>query len=116
MSRKLFLQQDSPKSHISEDDREFNDALMEQNIDAVLYTQTLNSPDVNLLQSFNDIVPRNEEELIQAVSVAYNSYLQHKLNHTWLTLQSCFNQIIIHKGDNDYNIEHISKEKLEHIG
>ena len=47
------------------------------------------------------------------MSVAYDNYLQHKLNHTWLTLQSWFNQIIIHNGDNDYNIEHILKEKLE---
>ena len=65
------------------------------------------------IQSFNDAMPRNEEELLQAVGVAYDNYLQHKLNHTWLTLQSCFNQIIIHNGGNNYNIEHISKEKLE---
>ena len=65
------------------------------------------------IQSFNDAVPRNKQELIQAVSTVYDNYLQHKLNHTWLTLQSSFNQIIIHNGDNNYNIEHISKEKLE---
>ena len=49
MSRKLFIQQDSAKNHICEDDKEFNDALLEVNINSVLYTQTLNSPDVNLL-------------------------------------------------------------------
>ena len=49
VSRKLFVQQDSAKNLIREDDKEFHDALMEQNIDAVLYMQTLNSPDVNLL-------------------------------------------------------------------
>ena len=49
MSRRLFIQQDGTKNHIHEDDKEFNDALMEQNIDAVLYMQTLNSPDDNLL-------------------------------------------------------------------
>ena len=59
---------------------------------------------------------RNEEELIQAVSVAYDNYVQNKLNHTWLTLQCCSNQIILHNGDNDYTIEHILKEKLEHTG
>ena len=58
-------------------------------------------------------MPRNKEELIQSVSAAYDNYPQHKLNHTWLPLQSCFNQIIVHNGDNDYNIEHILKEKLE---
>ena len=65
------------------------------------------------IQSFNDAVLKNKEELIQAVSVAYDNYPQEKLNHTWLTLQSCFNWIILNYGDNDYNIEHISKEKLE---
>ena len=49
MSRTIFIQQDSAKNHIHEDDKEFNNALMEQEIDTKLYTQTLNSPDVNLL-------------------------------------------------------------------
>ena len=49
MSRNLFIQQDSAKNHICDDDKEFNDTLMEQNIDAVLYPQTPNSPDVNFL-------------------------------------------------------------------
>ena len=31
-------------------------------------------------------------------------------------LQSVFNQIILNHGDNDYNIEHLSKEKLEQMG
>ena len=49
MTRTIFIQQDSAKNHICEDDQEFNNTLMEQDIDAKLYTQTLNSPDVNLL-------------------------------------------------------------------
>ena len=97
---------------------------MEQGINAKLYMQASNSPDVNMLdlglfiaiQSFNNTAPKMEEELIQAVSAAYDSYLWNKINHTWLTLQCCFNQIIMHNGDNDYNIKHIFKEKLECIG
>ena len=124
MSRTIYIQQDGAKNHIREDDKEFNNTLMEQEIDMKLYTQTPNSPDVNLLdlgffwaiQSFNDASPKNEEELIQSVQDAYKNYLQHKLNQTWLTLQSCFNQIILHHGDNDYSIEHISKAKLEWQG
>ena len=50
------------------------------------------------------------------VSVAYDNYPQEKLNCTWLTLQSVFNQIILTHGDNNYNIEHFSKEKLELTG
>ena len=48
MSRKLFIQQDGAKTNIHEDDKEFNNALMGQNIDAVLYMQTPNSPDMYL--------------------------------------------------------------------
>ena len=112
------------KNHISEDDVVLKEGLMEKGINAKLYTHAANSPDINLLdlgvfrviQSFNDAMLKNKEELIQAVSTAYKSYPQNKINHTWLTLQWCFNQIIMHNGDNDYNIDHILKEKLECIG
>ena len=98
LSRKIYIQQDSAKSHISEDDKEFKGALAEQDINAKLYTQAANSPDVNLLnlgffwaiQSCNDAVPKNKEELIHMVSKDYDNYPQVKLNHTWLTLQSVF--------------------------
>ena len=93
--RKIFIQQDGAKNHIREDDKLFNDALEENSVDAELYTQVANSPGVNLLdlgffraiQSFNDAAPRNEEELIEAVSEAYNKYPREKINQTWLTLQ-----------------------------
>ena len=96
---------------------EFNDALLEHNINAKLYMQVPNSPYVNLLdlgffraiQSFNDTAPRNEEELIQSVSMVYNYYPWRKLNHTWLTLQCCFNQILLNNSDNNYNNDHILK-------
>ena len=95
--------------------------MAEQYINAELYTQAANSPDVNLLdlgffqaiQSFNDAMLKNKEELIHVVCAVCDNYPQDKLNHTWLTLQSVFNQIILNHGDNDYNIEHLSKEKLE---
>ena len=121
LSRKILIQQDGAKSHISADDHEFKEVLIDQNINVELYTQAANSPDVNLLdlgffraiQSFNDSVLKNEEQLTQSVHEAYKDYPQKRLNCTWLTLQSVFNQIILCHGDNDYNIEHLSKEKLQ---
>ena len=88
LSRKIFIQQDRAKNHISCDDKLFNDALVENSISATLYTQVANSPDVNLLdlcffraiQSFNDAAPKNKEELIEAVSVAYHKYPCRKIN------------------------------------
>ena len=49
LSRKILIQQDGAKSHISADDNEFNEALIDPNINTELYTQAANSPDVNLL-------------------------------------------------------------------
>ena len=122
--RKIFIQQDGAKNHIHEDDKLFNDALEENRVNMELYTQAANSPDVNLLdlgffraiQSFNDAVPRNEEELIKAVSDAYDKYPWEKINRIWLTLQCCFNKIVTHHSGNDYHIDHITKEKLEWNG
>ena len=121
LSRKIFIQQDGAKNHISCDDKLFNNALVDNGINATLYTQAANSSDVNLLdlgffraiQSFNDAAPKNKEERIEVVSVVYDKYPCHKINQTWLTLQRCFNQIITHHGDNNYNIDHIGKEQLE---
>ena len=124
LSRKIWIQQDGAKSHINTDDEEFRQAIQDQELNAGLYTQAANSPDVNLLdlgffraiQSFNDAAPKNEEELIQSVQRAYTNYPRTRLNRTWLTLQSVFNQIILCNGDNEYDIQHLSKEKLERAG
>ena len=118
--RKIWIQQDATKSHMSADDNEFKDALHDQEINARLYTQAAYSLDVNLLdlgfigaiQSFNEAAPKNKEELIQSVQAACTNYPRKMLNSMWLTLHSVFNQIIICNGDNNYNIELLPKEKL----
>ena len=120
-SKKSFIQQDGANNHIREDDKLFNDRLEENGVNEELYTQSATSPEVNLLdlgffraiQRLNDALPKNEEELIEAVSDAYDKYHKEKIIWTWLTWQCCFNQIITHHGDNDYHIDHIAKEKLE---
>ena len=121
LSRTIFIQQDGAKNDISPNNKEFNDALMDNDLNAKLYTQAANSPDINLLdlgffrviESFNDTAPKTEEELIESVSVAYKNYPRQKINQTWLPLQCCFNQIIRLNGDNDFNVDHIAKERLE---
>ena len=83
MLRTIYIQQDGVKNHICEGDEEFNNTLMEQDINAKLYMQTPNSPDINLLdlgffraiQSFNNASLKNEEELIQSAMEAYETYL-----------------------------------------
>ena len=87
-SREIFIQQDGAKNHICEDDKLFNDPLEENGVNVELYMQAANSPDANLLvlgffraiQSFNNAALRNEEELIKAVSEAYDKYPREKIN------------------------------------
>ena len=45
--RKIWIQQDGTKNHISTDDNEFKEAFHDQEINVGLYTQAANSPDVN---------------------------------------------------------------------
>ena len=121
LSRKIWIQQDGAKSHINTDDNEFKEVLQDQELNAGLFTQAANSPDVNLLdlgffqaiQSFNDVAPKNKQELIQSAQDVYTNYPRKRLNGMWLTLQIVFNQIILCNRDNDYNVEHLSKENLK---
>ena len=121
---RIRLQQDGAKSHILEDDVEFKEAVDEIGLNLTMFTQLPNSPDTNILdlgsfraiQSFNDDCPANEEELIKLVEKAYGEYPYRKLNHVWLTLQSCLNMIIENDGGNDYKIPHMGKESMERRG
>ena len=121
---RIRLQQDGAKSHILEDDVEFKEAVDEIGLNLTVFTQSPNSPDTNILdigffraiQSFNDDCPANEEELIKSVEKANGEYPYRKLNHVWLTLQSCLNKIIENDGGNDYKIPHMGKQSLQRRG
>ena len=121
---RIRLQQDGAKSHILEDDVEFKEAVAEIGLNLTMFTQLPNSPDTNILdlgffraiQLFNDDCPTNEEELIKSVEKAYDEYSYCKLNHVWLTLQSCLNKIIENDGGNDYKILHMGKHPLQRRG
>ena len=50
------------------------------------------------------------------VQNAYKSYPPTQINRVWLTMQSCYNEIIACRGGNNYKIPHMNKEKLEKAG
>jgi hypothetical protein len=115
------IQQDGAKSHIDPQDEEWLDALKElapeKNI--TFYTQCAQSPDCNIndlaffrsIQSlYYEAAPHDKLALIAA------AYPANKINHMWLTLQSCLNQIRENNGGNHYSIPHMNKEKLEREG
>ena len=83
-SGKYSLNKMGQKSH-HENNRNIKEALMEKGINGKLYTQAASSPDMNLLDlGFSEqsrastIQHRKTEELIQAVSMVYDNYLQNK--------------------------------------
>ena len=66
ISEKIWIQQDGAKSHINTDDEEFREAIQDQELNAGLYTQAANSPDVNLLdlgffERFRVLVTRHQK-------------------------------------------------------
>jgi hypothetical protein len=123
-NRTIRIQQDGAKAHIPDDDEWFNASLAEVGLNAKLYTQPANSPDLNALdlgffraiQSANDEVSRDELSLIEHVKKAYDLFPREKINNVWLTLQSCFNEIIEIYGGNDYKIPHMGKERKDRNG
>lgn len=120
----IKIQQDGARAHIKEDDIEFYERAMEMDVEVELYTQPANSPDLNVLdlgffralQSFNENTPRTSMQLIDAVKEAFEKFPKEQLNKCFITLQSCMDEIIKIKGDNNYKIPHMNKDKLEREG
>jgi hypothetical protein len=84
--------------------------------------QPPNSPDTNIndLAFFASLqsqqvkrVSYSREELIHAVTAAYEAYESVKLDNAFLTLQCCFNSILEAEGGNDYKLTHMGKARLE---
>jgi len=128
LNNNIILQQDGASAHLPPDDPVFKAKVAELyggNEDAVkLYTQPAQSPDLNIndlgffhsLQSiYYQKSPKNSIELIEIVEEAFKTYPYTKLNRIWVTLQSCMNEIIDSRGDNQYKIPHMNKEGLERL-
>ncbi|XP_057779623.1 uncharacterized protein LOC130998210 [Salvia miltiorrhiza] len=90
-----------------------------------LLKEPANSPDTNVndlgffraIQTLKDQKPAgNVEELLKNVKDAYDEYPPEKLNHVFITLQSCYHEIIKARGGNDYKIPHMNKERLSRLG
>ncbi|KAJ0043477.1 hypothetical protein Pint_17966 [Pistacia integerrima] len=116
------MQQDNAKPHISLDDEYFQSNATKDSFDIRLICQPLNSPDMNVLDLgfFNAIqglqyqkAPNFVDVLIEAVQKSFDEYPPTKLNHTFLTLQSCMISILKAGGSNKYKAPHMKKHRLE---
>ncbi|XP_059295716.1 uncharacterized protein LOC132049075 [Lycium ferocissimum] len=121
----IFIQQDNARPHLSVDDFEFNEAAQQDEFDIRLCFQLANSPDLNVLdlgffraiQSLqHTMAPTNIDELISAVEKSFNEMEVERLNHVFLTLQSCMVEVMKDKGGNNYKVPHMKKDMLEGQG
>jgi len=121
----IFIQQDNPNSHFKPDDAEWIHAStqLHPTMKVVMRNQPPNSPDTNILdlgffraiQSLQWKQPpaRTIEGLLHNVNTAFNEYDPRSLNKIWLTHQSICDEILTNHGDNDFDIPHVGKDKVE---
>ncbi|EEE52153.1 hypothetical protein OsJ_33993 [Oryza sativa Japonica Group] len=103
----------------------FDDEVGQMGLDIRLVNQPPNSPDMNCLdlgffaslQSLTSTrVSSNMEELIENIHKEYNDYNPNTLNRVFVTLQSCYIEVMKASGGNKYKIPHMNKERLEALG
>jgi hypothetical protein len=121
---KIMIQQDNAGGHCTADDEDLLDYVESIHLlhKIGFYNQPPNSPETNLLDLglFNAIEhqyykhsPRTPMDIIRLVEQTYEEYDWRKINYLWITLQSVYDQIIVHHGDNHFNIPHMNKAKLD---
>ncbi|VFQ74793.1 unnamed protein product [Cuscuta campestris] len=124
-SRNVIIQQDNAKPHVDGSDLQFLQAATEGEWNIKLKFQPLNSPDLNVLDlgffraidSLQDQSgPRSLDDLISAVTTAFEELSHEKLNNVFLTLQGVMSQVLATNGGNQFKIPHIGKTKLARQG
>ncbi|KAJ0027680.1 hypothetical protein Pint_36150 [Pistacia integerrima] len=118
----IFIQQDNAKPHIGLDDEYFQSNATKDGFDIRLICQPPNSLDMNVLDlGFLNAIqalqyqqaPNSVDVLIEAIQKSFEEYSPTKLNHTFLTLQSCMISILKVGGLSKYKVSHMKKHRLE---
>ena len=122
----VVVQLDDAGPHLSPTDK----ALLEEsriytNVKISFKCQPAMSPDLSVLDLcfFNSLqtsqlckLATTFEELRDNVLAAFREYETAKLSNIWKTLQLIYNEVIKHKGANEYILPHINKKKLRKEG
>nr|XP_033513608.1 uncharacterized protein LOC117278272 [Nicotiana tomentosiformis] len=121
----IFIQQDNARPHLSVNDLQFTEATQQDGFDIRLCFQPPNSPYLNVLdlrfsraiQSLqHQMASKTIDELVNAVEKSFNDMKVERLNHVFLTLQSCMVEVMKDKGENNYKVPHTKKDMLERHG
>ncbi|XP_074316429.1 uncharacterized protein LOC141652731 [Silene latifolia] len=104
-SKTIYIQQDSARPHINNCDADFREAASSGgcNIQAIQSLQTLTNS-------------YKLDELVEAVTLAFENLEVVKLNYVFITMQGCMLEALKRRGHNDYKIPHMHKTKLAKQG
>ena len=98
----VFIQQDNAGPHIDVDDPEFTRAARAvTSVQIRLIKQPLMSPDLKIC---NSVLKSFDQDNVSSVT------------NLWLTLQCIYNEVLKSKGNNNYKLPHLRKEKLRKKG
>ncbi|XP_021850057.2 uncharacterized protein [Spinacia oleracea] len=121
----IYIIQDNAKAHILQNDQEWQQHYKQDEFTLILTQQPANSPDCNILHLgfFRSIqslmhkkMPKTVEDLSGAVADSFNELHRKTLSNVWMSLQYVGNEILKHKGDNNYQLPHNNKKVLEDEG
>lgn len=128
LSRKscpVYIQQDNAKPHASAGDTSLLEEGLKEGWNIVMTNQPPNSPDFNVLDLgfFNSIqsltqrdAPKNIDELIESVGVAFENLSHETLDNTFISYQKAMESSMKLGGSNQYKLEHMSKKKQRREG
>ncbi|KAF0703467.1 hypothetical protein AaE_015359 [Aphanomyces astaci] len=120
-ARPLFIQHDNAGPHQGIDHGLLTDLAREYRWDVRIRSQPPNSPDFNVLDLgfFNSIqslqyqsVPKNIDELVDAVENAFVALTLDTLARTFVTLQKVLDLSFVLQGGNNYKLLHLKKASL----
>ena len=122
----VFIQQDNVGPHIWVDDLEFmRAATAVTSLQMKPIMQPPMSPDRNILDlAFSNSIQslhyrklwKTYEELYDNVFESFDEYKVSLVTNLWLTLQTIYNEVFKAKGNNDYKLPHLRKQKLRKKG
>jgi hypothetical protein len=126
--KNLHVQHDNAPVHFDGTNEEWHAASQLDGWSIGLKNQRPNSPDTNVcdlgffctLQTEQWKLPwarkTVDELMIERVEQSFGALDPCSIDANFLTLQSCFDEIIKHHGGNEYSIPHLGKNKLRAQG
>ena len=122
----VFIQQDNAGPHIGVDNPEFRRAATDvTSLQIKLIMQPQMRQDLNVLDLFFFFsiqslhyrkLCKTYEELRDNVFGAFDEYKVSLITNLWLILQTIYNEVLKAKGNNNYKLPHLCKQKLRKKG